>query len=90
MTWVQMVSLALMLILALPPTTVRSAPPPDKKPTAGPPPTTAVSAVLMDGTGAVLYEKDPHKRLPPASVTKVMTLLLAVEAVEDGRVKLTD
>ena len=52
--------------------------------------TTAQSAVLMDGNGTVLYEKDPHKRLPPASVTKVMTLLLAVEAVESGRIQLTD
>ena len=52
--------------------------------------TSAQSAVLMDGNGTVLYEKDPHKRLPPASVTKVMTLLLAVEAVESGRIQLTD
>lgn len=52
--------------------------------------TTAQSAVLMDGNGTVLYEKDPHKQLPPASVTKIMTLLLAVEAVEQGRIKLTD
>ena len=52
--------------------------------------TTAQSAVLMDGSGTILYEKDPHKRLPPASVTKVMTLLLAVEAVESGRIQLTD
>ena len=52
--------------------------------------TTAQSAVLMDGNGTVLYEKNSHKRLPPASVTKSMTLLLAVEAVEQGRVTLTD
>ncbi|EAX46600.1 Serine-type D-Ala-D-Ala carboxypeptidase [Thermosinus carboxydivorans Nor1] len=52
--------------------------------------TTAESAVLMDANGAVLWEKEPHKRLPPASVTKVMTLLLAVEAVEQGRIKPTD
>ncbi|MBP2625590.1 MAG: Serine-type D-Ala-D-Ala carboxypeptidase [Firmicutes bacterium] len=52
--------------------------------------TVAQSAVLMDGNGTVLYEKNSHKRLPPASVTKSMTLLLAVEAVEEGRVKLTD
>ncbi len=52
--------------------------------------TTAVSAILMDGNGNVLYEKDPHKQLPPASVTKVMTLLLGIEAVEQGRLKLTD
>ncbi|HWR45235.1 D-alanyl-D-alanine carboxypeptidase family protein [Sporomusa sp.] len=52
--------------------------------------TSAVSAVLMDENGTVLFEKDPHKRLPPASVTKIMTLLLAVEAVEQGRINLTD
>ena len=52
--------------------------------------TTAQSAVLMDGNGTILYEKDPHKRLSPASVTKVMTLLLAVEAVESGRIQLAD
>ncbi len=52
--------------------------------------TTAVSAVLMDGNGNILYEKEPHKQLPPASVTKVMTLLLGIEAVEQGRLKLTD
>lgn len=52
--------------------------------------TTAVSAVLMDGNGSILYEKDPDKQLPPASVTKVMTLLLAIEAVEQGRLKLDD
>ena len=52
--------------------------------------TTAVSAILMDGNGNILYEKDPHKPLPPASVTKIMTMLLAVEAVESGRLKLAD
>ncbi|MDU4962134.1 MAG: D-alanyl-D-alanine carboxypeptidase family protein [Sporomusaceae bacterium] len=52
--------------------------------------TTAQSAVLMDGNGNVLWEKEAHKPLPPASVTKVMTLLLAVEAIEQGKVNLTD
>ncbi len=52
--------------------------------------TSAVSAVLMDENGTVLFQKDPHKRLPPASVTKIMTLLLAVEAVEQGRINLAD
>lgn len=52
--------------------------------------TSAVSAVVMDENGTVLFEKDPHKRLPPASVTKIMTLLLAVEAVEQGRINLAD
>jgi D-alanyl-D-alanine carboxypeptidase (penicillin-binding protein 5/6) len=49
------------------------------------------SAILMDvGTGKVLYEKDPHKKLPPASVTKVMTMLLTVEAIDEGKIKLND
>lgn len=52
--------------------------------------TSAVSAVLMDENGTVLFEKDSHKRLPPASVTKIMTLLLAVEAIEQGRINLDD
>ncbi|BBB92940.1 MAG TPA: D-alanyl-D-alanine carboxypeptidase family protein [Methylomusa anaerophila] len=52
--------------------------------------TSAVSAILMDENGTVLYEKDAHKKLPPASVTKIMTLLLAVEAVEQGKIDLSD
>jgi D-alanyl-D-alanine carboxypeptidase (penicillin-binding protein 5/6) len=52
--------------------------------------TSAVSAVLMDENGTVLFEKDAHKRLPPASVTKIMTLLLAVEAIEENRINLAD
>ena len=43
------------------------------------------SAVLMEReTGTVLYEKDAHRHLSPASVTKVMTLLLVAEAVDSG------
>lgn len=53
--------------------------------------TTADSAVLMENsTGRVLFAKEADKELPMASVTKIMTLLLAVEAVEQGKVKLTD
>ncbi len=53
--------------------------------------TTAESAVLMDPvTGKILFAKNPDKELPPASVTKVMTLLVALEAVEKGKVNLTD
>ena len=44
-------------------------------------------AVLMDiATGTVLYEKNSHERLSPASVTKVMTLLLIMEAIDSGRI----
>ena len=47
--------------------------------------------MLIDAdTGEVLFEQDAHKELPPASVTKIMTMLLALEAVEDGKVKLSD
>lgn len=45
----------------------------------------------MDVTsGKVLYEKNCHEKLPPASVTKVMTMLLICEAVESNKIKLTD
>ena len=43
------------------------------------------SAVLMDvATGTVLYEKNAHEALAPASVTKVMTMLLIMEAIDSG------
>ena len=45
------------------------------------------SAVLMDiATGTVLYESNAHEPLPPASVTKVMTLLLIMEATDSGKI----
>ena len=44
-----------------------------------------VSAILMEAqTGRVLYEKNADEPLPPASVTKIMTLLLVMEAIERG------
>ncbi|MFZ5633224.1 MAG: D-alanyl-D-alanine carboxypeptidase family protein [Bacillota bacterium] len=53
--------------------------------------TTAESAVLMAAdSGEVLFAKNPDKRLPMASVTKLMTMLLAVESVEQGKVTLKD
>ena len=49
------------------------------------------SAILMDAaTGAVLYEQNADEALPPASVTKIMTLLLVMEAIDAGAIKLTD
>lgn len=49
------------------------------------------SAILMDAaTGTVLFEKNADEALPPASVTKVMTLLLVMEALEAGQYALTD
>ena len=47
----------------------------------------APSAILMDAaTGTILFEKNADERLPPASVTKVMTLLLVMEALDSGRI----
>ncbi len=47
----------------------------------------APSAILMEtATGKVLFEKNAHERLAPASVTKIMTLLLVMEALESGRI----
>jgi D-alanyl-D-alanine carboxypeptidase (penicillin-binding protein 5/6) len=49
------------------------------------------SYILMEAeTGRVLCEKNPDIPLPPASVTKIMTLLLVMEALENGSIKLTD
>lgn len=47
----------------------------------------APSAVLMDlATGTVLYEANAHQPMAPASVTKVMTLLLIMEAIDSGKI----
>lgn len=48
----------------------------------------AKSAILIErDTGEVLYSKDPHKKLPPASLTKIMTLLIIMEEIEAGHLK---
>ena len=51
----------------------------------------ADAAVLMEPeTGTVLYEKDAHAHRSPASVTKIMTLLLIAEAVDAGTISMED
>ena len=51
----------------------------------------APHAVLMEAsTGMILYEKDAHVGVPPASVTKIMTMLLIFEALEENKIKLED
>ena len=51
----------------------------------------AKSAVLMDvETGTVLYEQNAHEALAPASVTKVMTMLLIMEAIDSGKISWED
>ena len=48
-------------------------------------------AILIEQkTGQVLYEHNPHEKLRPASVTKVMSLLLIMEALDSGQIALTD
>lgn len=51
---------------------------------------TAKSAVLCDENGTVLYEKNADAPLQPASVTKIMTMLLVMEAVDSGQAKWND
>ena len=51
----------------------------------------AKSALLMDSnTGKIIYSLNEHERLPPASITKIMTLLLGMEFIESGRIGLDD
>ena len=51
----------------------------------------APSVILVEAsTGKIIYEKDASQRRSPASITKIMTLLLTFEALEKGKAKLTD
>jgi serine-type D-Ala-D-Ala carboxypeptidase (penicillin-binding protein 5/6) len=51
----------------------------------------ARSAILIErDTGSVLYEKNAHEKLPPASMTKIMTMLLIMEAIDKGELTLTE
>lgn len=51
----------------------------------------AKAAVLMDAvSGEVLFAQNAHKKLPPASVTKVMTMLLILEGCDSGKISLSD
>ena len=51
----------------------------------------AKSAILMEiSSGQVLLSKNPDEKLPPASITKIMTLLLVMEAIDSGKITLED
>ncbi|MES5928396.1 serine-type D-Ala-D-Ala carboxypeptidase DacF [Bacillus mycoides] len=51
----------------------------------------ASSAIVIEqDTGKVLFDKNPNEKLPPASMTKIMTMLLIMEQVEKGKLKLND
>jgi D-alanyl-D-alanine carboxypeptidase (penicillin-binding protein 5/6) len=51
----------------------------------------AKSAILMDvDTGTIILEKNGDEQLPPASITKIMTMLLIMEAMDQGKIKMED
>ena len=51
----------------------------------------AKGAVLMDaGSGTILFEQNAHEKMYPASVTKIMTTLIAMESLENGKISLDD
>ena len=51
----------------------------------------AKSAILIEqSTGQILFEKNSHEKIPPASMTKMMSLLLIMENIDNGKIKLTD
>src|SRR5690625_1555605 len=51
----------------------------------------AKSAILLErDTGEILYSKNAHEKLPPASMTKVMTMLLIMEAIDKGELSLDE
>ncbi len=57
----------------------------------GEPSVEAPAAILMEKeTGTILYEQGAHDRYEPASVTKIMTMLLVMEAVDSGRISMED
>ncbi len=61
------------------------------KTVAGAPTVDAPAVLLMEKeTGSVLYEKNSHEKREPASVTKVMTLLLVMEAIDSGKLNYED
>lgn len=64
---------------------------PAQDPPAGALALSAASGVLMEKeTGQILYEQNSHQKLEPASVTKIMTLLLILEAIDSGRISKED
>ena len=53
--------------------------------------TNAKSAIMLEvSTGEIIFEKNSHERLHPASMTKMMSLLIIMESIENGIIKLDD
>lgn len=56
-----------------------------------PPDTTAKQAIIIDfETGEVLYDKNSDEKMPTSSMSKVLTTIVAYDAIRDGKIKLTD
>ena len=54
-------------------------------------PGNAISSVIMEySTGKILYENNANQRLAPASMTKIMTMLLTMEAIDEGKISMDD
>ncbi|MDO3677096.1 D-alanyl-D-alanine carboxypeptidase family protein [Paenibacillus ehimensis] len=77
----------LLLLVALPPAMAEEA----KKAQPIELASNAVSSVIMDAdSGTVIYEKNKDAKLPPASITKIMTMLLIMEALDQGKINLDE
>ncbi|WP_088833483.1 D-alanyl-D-alanine carboxypeptidase family protein [Paenibacillus tyrfis] len=81
------ISIQLLLLVALPPAMAeeaKRAQPVELAPN-------AVSSVIIDAdSGTVIHDKNKDARLPPASITKIMTMLLIMEALDQGKLKLDE
>lgn len=87
--WMALAVAVLMTFVSMP--TAPAAAAPSGIESVPPPRVDSPSCVVMDAvSGEVLFEKDAHVKRTPASVTKIMTLVLAFEDVASGKVKLTD
>lgn len=84
-------ALLLVLLVILPVAAEPLALPPPQGPSPAPPRLAVHSAVLLDASsGQILYAKAPNRPEPPASLTKMMTVDLALRALADGRIALSD
>ncbi|WP_270171701.1 D-alanyl-D-alanine carboxypeptidase family protein [Paenibacillus sp. SYP-B4298] len=86
--WYKVMMLGLAALLLFPAAVMAEEAVPSETPDLAP---SARSAILLDAdSGTVIYEKNSHDRLPPASITKVMTMLLIMEAIDSEQIKWTD
>ncbi|NPU83952.1 MAG: D-alanyl-D-alanine carboxypeptidase [Syntrophaceae bacterium] len=81
----------ILLLLLIPPAAMAKAKKARVKAKPGPPAPILKSAVVVDyNTGATLFAENPDQMIPPASLTKIMTLYLTFEDIQQGRVRPAD